>query len=313
MIVSNEQYVRREPSLPIVSIIAICHNHAPYVKEALDSIRNQTYPNIELIIINNLKDGCESVIRQWIEDYNVNCKFVQNETPRNVNQNLNLGLSLLVGEYFQGFSCDDAMSTDKIELQIRKFMELDERYACVYGDCLQINKESEVLGLVSLRQRFNNFAIENDLSDILARAFFINAPSVLLRTKIVRLINSYNENLIIEDYYLFTKMASEGYLFFYFEAPLVKYRILDNSSSRLRSIKFYDDLIAICESVHSTIPYYKFKSNMWQSSIIQYRRAGGRIRVSHLFNYIRGTKRFSLSTIISYLFGSQIRKIFGRK
>jgi glycosyltransferase involved in cell wall biosynthesis len=39
--------------LPLVSIIAACYNHALFVVEALDSIKNQRYPNIQLIITND--------------------------------------------------------------------------------------------------------------------------------------------------------------------------------------------------------------------------------------------------------------------
>jgi hypothetical protein len=52
-----------EEGKPLVTIIAVCHNHAPYVVETLESIMLQTYANIELII-NNLKDECENIIQR---------------------------------------------------------------------------------------------------------------------------------------------------------------------------------------------------------------------------------------------------------
>lgn len=308
---SNDRYLKQEASFPLVSIVAICHNHAPYVKEALEGIRNQTYPNIELIIINNLKDECESIIRQWISQFNVTCKFIQNENSKSVSQNLNLGLELSNGEYFQGFSCDDVMNKNKIIEEVERFLHLNEDFACVYSDYVKIDEHGRVKSLVKLEEVQS--AISGDLINIFARSAFINAAAILLRTRIVKKLGGYNEDLIVEDYYLFTKLASNGYLFSYIRTPLVKYRILNNSSYRSRSTKFYNDLIFICESVSGTIPYHKFKNNMWRSSIIQYRRVGGRIRISHLLNYLRGTKRFPLKTIISYLFGSVIRKIFGWK
>src|SRR6185312_5660911 len=98
---------------PSVSIIAICHKHAAYVIETLDSIRNQTNSNIELIIINNVKDECEKIITDWTQKYQVNYLFIQNEQPKTVTKNCNIGLAYCTGKYFQVISCDDVLLPQK--------------------------------------------------------------------------------------------------------------------------------------------------------------------------------------------------------
>ena len=117
------------PALPLISVIAVCHNHGPYVIQTLDSIRNQTYPNIELIIINNRKDECEGIIRNWIAEQNVKCTFIQNEQAKSITANLNYGLNHVSGVYFQGISCDDVLIKEKIEGQEIAFRNLNPDYA----------------------------------------------------------------------------------------------------------------------------------------------------------------------------------------
>ena len=57
-------------SAPLVTVICICYNHARFVKEALDSVVNQTYGNIELIVIDDgSTDGSGKVIKQWIASH----------------------------------------------------------------------------------------------------------------------------------------------------------------------------------------------------------------------------------------------------
>ena len=53
---------------PLVSIIALCYNHASYLEETLDSIIEQTYPNIQLIILDDCSsDNSVELINAWIK------------------------------------------------------------------------------------------------------------------------------------------------------------------------------------------------------------------------------------------------------
>ena len=53
-------------SFPLVRVIATCFNHERYVVESLESIRAQTYPNIQLIVADDAStDGSVGLIRNW--------------------------------------------------------------------------------------------------------------------------------------------------------------------------------------------------------------------------------------------------------
>ena len=56
---------------PLVSIIVVSYNHSGYIKENLDSVKNQTYPNIQLIVADDASpDNSAEVFEQWLKDNN---------------------------------------------------------------------------------------------------------------------------------------------------------------------------------------------------------------------------------------------------
>jgi glycosyltransferase involved in cell wall biosynthesis len=219
---------------PLVSIYAVCHKQVDYVVETLESIRNQAYPNIELIIINNVEDECEATIRNWINQHNVKCIFIQNKVPKTVTENCNMGLSLCNGKYFQGTACDDILLPHKIGKQVEVFETLNDSYAVVYGDMIYIDENGIANVKETVQEKkhlkwgtklFPSGNLKNELS-LLA---FVPAPSGLLRTNVVKGLNGYDESYLVEDWPLWIKLCKHNYNFMPIEAPLVKYRVLSNS------------------------------------------------------------------------------------
>ena len=71
---------------PLVTVVCLCYNHSHYVQEALNSVLNQTYSNIELIVIDDCSpDDSKSVIEVWISR-NKTVQFISNENGRRERQ-----------------------------------------------------------------------------------------------------------------------------------------------------------------------------------------------------------------------------------
>ncbi len=228
--------------LPLVTIIAICHNHHHYVVETLDSIRNQIYPNIQCIIINNLKDdGCQEVIENWLEKHKYDALFIQNDSPLSLPKNLNLGLLHTKGEYFQGISCDDIFCSTKIQKQVAYFEQLNDSFACIYSDMTLIDKDGTSLD----RSYFTRFGIDDfdriqnddNLKSELSYRCIIPAPTILLRTKIIISLGCYDESYDAEDWPLYHKLLRFGFGFRGIDECLVKRRVLSNSLGNTKSLK----------------------------------------------------------------------------
>lgn len=212
---------------PLVSIVAICHKHAPYVIETLDSIKNQSYPNIELIIINNLKDDCEGIIQDWIKLNAIECTFIQNTSPLNVSENTNLGLKTLNGVFFQIISCDDVLVKDKIAYQVAIFTK-NQDIALVAGNTQEIDADSKPLYKIISKVKEGKY---NYFKEIFVNGYKINTPTVLISVEKVRQVGGYHDEISVEDFQMWLKL-SEKFPIYLSKKILVNRRFLPTSLSR---------------------------------------------------------------------------------
>jgi alpha-1,3-rhamnosyltransferase len=204
---------------PLVTIIAISHHHSDFVIECLESVRSQSYQNIELIIINNFSDDRSSfLIKEWLRVNNFNFRFIENKEPLSVTQNLNMGLKFSSGKYFQGLSCDDVLLPNKISKQVELF-ENNPRWSVVSGSAILINEKGFKIGVNRKKKSRLEF------SDFFYGRNNLIAPAVLIKKSDIDEIGGYDESIQIEDFYLWLKFTSLNKLIYQSSDFLVKYRI----------------------------------------------------------------------------------------
>ncbi len=232
---------KRKMDKPLVSVIALCYNHAPYLKESLASVEAQTYPYIQLIVIDDASTD-ESVknIRQFIDNQNIKkIKFIP--LPKNVGncKAFNIGLAEAEGKYVIDFATDDILIPHCIESQVNHFENLSEDYAGVFADVYLINEKSEIIGRFYRRNKagklLQSVPSGEIYKEILARSF-ISASSMMIRKKVLEEIGGYDESLSYEDYDFWIRTAKK-YKYFFINDILVKKRILSNSHSKAFFLK----------------------------------------------------------------------------
>ncbi|WP_084589438.1 glycosyltransferase family 2 protein [Cobetia amphilecti] len=111
----------------LVSVIVPCYNRENIIIETLDSVYNQTYKNIELIVIDDGSvDDSLSVIKSWASKFEKN-DFFKVKILEQVNSGAqvarNLGLENSNGMYIQYLDSDDILHNKKIELQVKEFLK----------------------------------------------------------------------------------------------------------------------------------------------------------------------------------------------
>ncbi len=115
----------------LVSIIIPTYNRANLVIRAIESALNQTYRNIELIVIDDgSKDQTPQIISQ-IKDPRI--RYIRYEENRGASHARNVGLSLAKGEFISFLDSDDEFLPQKIEKQLEAF-EKSENVGAVYCD-----------------------------------------------------------------------------------------------------------------------------------------------------------------------------------
>lgn len=116
---------------PLVSIIVPVFNGERYLSEALRSIENQTYPNIEIIVVNDGSlDETLSVIRTFPSVIAIT------QPHRGLSTALNNGIQNAKGEFFAFLDADDVWVKDKLWNQMKIFME-NPRIEAVFGHIVQ--------------------------------------------------------------------------------------------------------------------------------------------------------------------------------
>lgn len=114
-----------------VSVIMPCYNAALYVSQSLESILNQTYENIEIIIVNDgSTDNTEEIVKSF-NDKRIKYFFQQNRGQCAAS---NLGIQKSSGNYIKFFDADDLMNPEHLEQQLKRLNGSTKNIAsCAWG------------------------------------------------------------------------------------------------------------------------------------------------------------------------------------
>jgi glycosyltransferase involved in cell wall biosynthesis len=122
-----------ETELPLVSIIMATFNRAHTIERAINSVLNQSYKNIELIIID---DGSTDNTTAILNNYNDSrIRILKHEHNKGATAAKNSGLKLIKGEWFTTFDSDDEMVPDAIETMINVPLIFDKKITSVTCNC----------------------------------------------------------------------------------------------------------------------------------------------------------------------------------
>lgn len=206
---------------PLVSIIMNCHNGERFLKEAINSVYDQTYSYWEIIFWDNFSSDKSAEIAM---SYDERVKYFFNQKKTSLGEARNLAMNKASGKYVCFLDCDDMYFPTKLELQV-KMME-SENYALGYAGAKIIDERGK---------HIRNFPAKNKSGHIfrnLLKHYEINMQSVILRQSYL-IDNELNFNTNMSycpDHNLFMNIASSnevGVLQDY----LVKYRLMKNSLS----------------------------------------------------------------------------------
>ena len=114
---------------PLVSIIMNCHNSDHYLKEAIDSVYEQTYSNWEIVFWDNKStDRSASIIKNF-KDKRIKYFYAKKFT--NLHKARNYAIKKSKGTFISFLDADDYWTDNKLSLQIKKFK--DKNVNLVYG------------------------------------------------------------------------------------------------------------------------------------------------------------------------------------
>jgi glycosyltransferase involved in cell wall biosynthesis len=222
----------KEP-LPLVTVVCISYNHERFLKEAVDSISQQTYPAIEVILMDDAsQDNSAAMLHSLAKKLPFPSKIIIHKANEGLCKTFNEALYLATGKYVIDHAADDIMLPQRVEEQVKRLEGVGNHAAICYSDAIIVNEKGTPKGLYSDIQRVNKFW-EGDVFQKLFGHPFICPPTVMFRTELLKQAGGYNQNLSYEDFDIWMRLA-RLHSFTCVNAPLVKYRKVSSSMSNAK-------------------------------------------------------------------------------
>lgn len=179
---------------PLVSICIPTYNSAEYLRESLDSIVNQTYPNKEIIISDNAStDETEKIAKEYMEKHKV--KYYRNEKNIGAEANFSRCVELANGEYIAVFHSDDLYLPDMVKKQVEAFQK-SPTIGAVFTMASLINSKNKVIGKIKLPSKLKGkyvYDFPEIFFSVLENLNFLVCPSAMVRSKIYKELAPFNE------------------------------------------------------------------------------------------------------------------------
>lgn len=245
--------------LPLVSVLCASYNHADYIAAALRSVLTQTYPNIELIVIDDgSKDDSPRIIAELQRQYGFRFETQANQ---GLAATLNRAIDLSSGKYVAQIGSDDLFLPEKIATQVR-YLESRPDIALCGGNMLAIDAQGQPLP----KQKRHAYR-ELDFDDLFCeRQHGIPASSAMIRREVLEREGAYDPAIRLEDMYLWFKLLSRGHRMAGLEETLIHYR--KHGHNTYRNYRFMHDNMMATYAPYRDHPQYEAVINRYRLSSI---------------------------------------------
>lgn len=225
---------------PLVSVICLCYNHERFVEKALLSVVNQSYSNVEIIVVDDFSsDKSSELIMKFLKTYH-NIRFIQNEVNIGNCASFNKALASANGEYIVDFATDDLLKKDKLELQVAAFEQLDSSYGVVFTNAEIINENGEYLK--DWYAKSEAIPAGYVFEKILEKSY-ISASTMLVRREVFDFLDGYDERLSYEDFDFWVR-SSQKFQYYYLPEKTIEKRIVTESLSSKADTKAGYNIVA---------------------------------------------------------------------
>jgi glycosyltransferase involved in cell wall biosynthesis len=282
---------------PLVSVIVPCYNHETFVTKSIESIMNQTYKNIQLIVID---DGSIDNSVYILKELNIKYKFVL-ECQNNIGLAKTLNKALYkyaTGKYICTLASDDHWPIYKIEEQV-KFMEKHNEVALVFGNCYVVNKDDEIIRCITCDLPNKNIPFES-----LLKRNRIPALTTMVRKNILYEVGGYDESTFIEDWSTWLKIAYQ-YTINHVNNYWGYYRTHGKNISS-DSTKMYEAMLSIVKKWDGQMDYkthkriqYKYELKLFRELAKKEKRKSLQYWPKKLYNYFNKNFIIGILNLIS--------------
>ncbi len=248
---------------PLVSVAVVTYNSSKTIIETLDSIYNQTYPNLELIVSDDCSpDNTVEICRKWIETHKnrfARTELLTVKANSGVSANMNRGADACRGEWVKDIAGDDVLLPECVDIYVNYIRE--------HADAVCVFAKMEIFGGDEKTRKYNeekyskgeeifSWSIEDQYDYITLRRNWIPAPTAFYNKPKVVALGIRNDERIpfYEDVPKWINYLRKGVHFDYINKATVRYRISDSSLCMHTPEKF-------TKSYYKCYIYYRFPND----------------------------------------------------
>lgn len=208
---------------PEISVVMPVYNAEKYVKEAIDSIINQSFTDFECIIVD---DGSTDKTKEIIRSYD-DKRIILVENKHDFIESLNMGMKRAKGKYIARMDADDMMHPDRLKIQY-SMMEAEPSIT-VCGSWM--TRYGERVAADNIAQNLAGL-IELPLLQFLRGNFVFHPTAMIRKNFLIQNQLQYEDYPCAEDLKLWSEIAKRGGIFYIENQPLLHYCISDSQISK---------------------------------------------------------------------------------
>jgi glycosyltransferase involved in cell wall biosynthesis len=195
---------------PKVSVLVPAHNHERYVAEALDSVRDAGYPNIEIVLIDDgSTDSTWERVTRWQQANEAIELVASRQMNAGVVRTLNRLLQGARGQYVALLASDDRLMPGGIASRV-EFLDNNPRFKAVFADCRRIDAEGNVTAEHQTGAGYPGARLRllRDPAREIVEHWAVPGPVLMYDRRTILDMGAYDESLIHEDWDMYLRLAS---------------------------------------------------------------------------------------------------------
>ncbi|MEN0108135.1 MAG: glycosyltransferase [Pseudomonas sp.] len=249
----------QDSTFPLVSVIIASYNHGPYVEQSIRSVLAQTYPNVELLVID---DGSRDDSVERIERLR-KAKFFDFHAQANqgLSAVLNAAMARAKGNLIVPFGSDDVMLPERLALQVQYLRNKPWVGICA-GNIQEIDAHGQRLA-AARRLPARRLHFDDIFQHRLPGA---PAPTLMFRREALEQVGGFDPQIRLEDLLIQLKITRAGYCIDVLEQVLAEYRV--HPANTYKNYRFMLDNVLRTYGQFSEHPAYEQVCRRFRHSIL---------------------------------------------
>lgn len=225
---------------PLVSIITPSYNQGKFIRETIESVLNQDYPNIEYIVMDG---GSSDETVEILKEYDNRIKWISEKDGGQADA-VNRGIEMSSGEIIGWLNSDDTYMPGAIRKAV-EFLQKNNEVGMVYGEGYYTSTSSEII---------SRYPTETFNYDRLAEICFICQPTVFARKNVLIDVGMLDKKLhLCMDYELWMKIGKK-HVVGYIPQYLANSRMYEENKTLGRRDEVFKEVIKTVKKYYNYVP-----------------------------------------------------------